>query len=343
LDASAATIHLPPSEFPIFEAEFCEEAPSFWYREEDGTVAIATPTADGIGARPTLSDEWPEFSWEQRFVVQSLIRDPEVEEPQPSIVVSRCSAQEATTVFEGASEALIGPGSQTLLLRYEDESKVFSLEEPEQQVELWSSQGRPLDGAAFSADGLRVVGAIDDVLHVATLSSAAAPAPLGLPAGVGVERVWAVVDFAPLVGDAALVAFLPEDHEQGRALMWQPLVPGQAPQVLLPATETSEVELMLSQHDVNELFLAVRGDAGSEKLMRVRLDTEQPNLEELFSLAGDIRGLERAPDGSGLAVRLDVQELTADLWWAPLTADDQVGSPFLLSSGVYSFSFQPGR
>jgi hypothetical protein len=292
--------------------------------------------------RPTRGVGTPAYSSDQRFVVQTLPEDESSEPSALGVVVSSCAAEGPETVFEQASAPLVDPTSHSLLLRYPDGSrKLFSLDAPEEQRELWSSEGAVLDYTAFSADGRCIVGFIEEAPHVACVGDAPELVPLGLPKGSRLGTAWVKKrDYTPTVGDAALLALLP-DEGSGSALVWQSLTPGLPFEPLLTIKETSTSSLKLSDGDVNEVFIVTALEGTRQKLSRVRLDTPRPELEALLTLDGQIGDVLRAPDGTGLLISLATRELTRAGWWLPLSADEEPGEPLLLSANLLGASFQP--
>jgi hypothetical protein len=335
-DANAPTLRFPPGPTGVAEAGFCEAAPSFWQIDESGATSIVTPVGDGVEAVTIAAEGAPAFSWENRFVVQNAVSG-------PGVVVSRCSPDATSTVFAGAQSPIIGPGSRSLLVSSEGLGlSLYSLEDPEQRVVLWSSHDARLDDPRFSASGGHLVGEIDDVLHVADLSEPKArPASLGLPASTSIEEVSLSSSFVPLIGDSALLATLPSVDDVPGALVWQALAPGQKSVVLLPPERAADAEILLSQHDTNEVFIAEQLEGARDQLHRLRLDTARPQLETLFTLEGDITHVERAPDGSGLALMVDGLDLRSSVWWVPLARGGSVETPILLSEKAWGMSFQP--
>jgi hypothetical protein len=262
--------------------------------------------------------------------------------PGPGVVVSRCSPDATSTVFVGAQSPVIGPGSRSLLVSEGLGLSLYSLDDPERRVELWSSQDVLLDEPRFSASGGHLVGAIDDVLHVVDLSEPKArPASLGLPASTSIEEVSFSSSFVALIGDSALLATLPSLDDLPGALVWQALTPQQESVVLLPPERAAGAHIVLSQHDTNEVFIAEQLAGARDQLHRLRLDTARPQLETLFTLEGDIGHIERAPDGSGLALMVDGLDLRSGVWWVPLARDGSVETPILLSVKAWGMSFQP--
>lgn len=335
LAPDAPTLLFPPGPTGVAEAAFCEAAPSFWQIDESGATSIVTPVGDGVEAVTLAAEGEPAFSWESRFVVQNAV-------PGPGVVVSRCSPDATSTVFADAQSPLIGPGSRSLLVSEGLGLSLYSLDDPERRVELWSSQDVPLDDPRFSASGGHLVGAIDDVLYVVDLSEPrASPASLGLPASTSIEEVSFSSSFVALIGDSALLVRLPSVDDLPGALVWQSLTPGEEPVVLLPPERAADAHMMLSQHDTNEVFIAEQLEGARDQLHRLRLDTSQPQLETLFTLEGDITRLERAPDGSGLALMVEALDLRSGVWWVPLARDGSVETPILLSEKAWGMSFQP--
>jgi hypothetical protein len=329
----------PTFSFPVelgeyYEASFCEEPGTFW-RYGNAGVSIVRATADGPETRQLGGDDTPAFSWEKRFLVLPL------SEPA-GVLVTTCSIEGVDTVIAAAWGAVIAPGSSALLVNVEDGGqKLFSLEDPEARVELWSSSV-PLADAAFSSDGARLVGSVDDVLHVADLRKPDQPATsFGLPVGATfVDAEREENGYQDLVGKLAALVWVPIEGTEDRELFWQPLDLSQERQSLLFKEQSSSLDFFISKNDVDGVFMADHvGER--EQVWRLRLDTQEPALEELFTVDTSINRIEVAPDGSGLALLTASSLLQSNLYWAAIDRAGKVQEPVSLSSHAYNFAFQP--
>jgi hypothetical protein len=334
-DRRQPTFLFPREPYDYYEPSFCEESGTFW-RDDDTGLSIVTATAAGPESRRIEASSSAAFSWEKRFVV--------VETDEASkVLVTPCSIAGTNTVYEAAWSPVIGPGSQTLLLSLASGGqKLFSLADPQAQIELWSSSIE-LVSASFSSDGAHLVGLVDDTLHVAELNDASRPPmSLGLPAEASLVTVYpyGANGWQDLIGKNAALVWIPTEDGEGRELFWQPLNPTQARQSLLVDPDSSSVDILLSHHDFGQVFIAVQ-DIGLQHLKRVRLDTEEPELEELFTLGSETVAVEVAPDGSGLVVLANSELIFSDLYWAALDSDGKVSPPVLISDHTFNYAFQP--
>lgn len=334
-DRRQPTFFFPVELGEYYEASFCEEPGTFWRYGRAG-VSIVSATDDGPEERLLGGSDTPVFSWEKRFVVLTL-DDP------PSVLVTTCSREGVSTVLTAASEPVIAPGSSALLVNIEDGGqKLFSLEDPGARAELWSSSVE-LASASFSSDGTRLVGSVDDVLHVADLREPAQPPKsFGLPAGATFESVSLEKHpgYQHLVGKVAALVWVPIEGTEDRELFWQPLDPSQERQSLLLKEQSSTVEFFISKHDVDQVFMATHSGE-REHVRRMRLDTPQPAIEELFTVDSNISKIEVAPDGSGIAVLGAGALIQSNLYWAAIDSAGKVQEPVSLSNHAYNFAFQP--
>lgn len=319
------------------ETAFCAETGTFWGRDDAG-VSVVTATTEAAESRLLGGSSSPAFSWEKRFIA--------IETSEPSsVIVTPCSISGVSTVYEAAFAPVLGPGSETILVSMATGGqKLFSLENPAAQVELWSSSVALVD-PTFSSDGAHLVGSVDDTLYVADLRDASRPpVSFGLPADASFADVYPQGGggWQDLVGKTAALVWVPTEDSEGRELLWQPLNPSQERQSLLVDPDQSSVEILLSQHDLGQVFI-VAEEAELQHLKRLRLDTEQPVLEELFALESHILDVELAPDGSGLLVHESSELILSTLHWAALDRDGQVKPPVSISKDVLNYAFEPWR
>jgi hypothetical protein len=318
------------------EPSFCQEPATFWH-DSATTLTIVSRTADGVESRSIEASSLPAFSWERRYIVA------ETDEPA-GVIVTRCSVAGTNTLYEDASSPVIAPGSRAVLMNAANGMKLYSLDDPDARVELWSSSLQ-LAFPCFSSDGAHLVGSVDGTHYVAALNDPSRPAEaFGLPANAS------FVSFLPdgrrdrqyLIGKSAALVWVPAEDGVGRELVWQPLNPSRERESLLVDPDSSHVDVLVSQHDVDQAFI-VSKDAVLQHLKRVRLDAEQPELEDLFALDTDIRVVELAPDGSGLAVRGLDGIVSSKLYWAGLGRNGKLQAPLMIADKVINFSFQPWR
>jgi hypothetical protein len=328
-DRSRPTVLFPLEPGVEHDAAFCEEPSTFW--RYDGASVTLESAADALPSRPLGGSTTPKFSVEKRFVVLT-IDDP------PGVLVTPCSIEGANTVYEGAWGPIIAPGSTAVLVQLEAGQKLYSLEDP--RVELWSSSVRLTD-PSFSSDGSHLVGSVDEVLHVADLREPSGPpVSLGLPEGARLAEVWMDEGYLRFVGKRAALFWLPGEGGEVGTLFWQPLDPSRKRRALLSELALADLDFFLSGRDVDQIFVTVRRDDG-QHLKRIRLDTVQAELEELFTLPAVTR-LELAPDGSGLAVvGRPTSQVPSALYWAAIDRDGEVQQPVIVSQNSLNFAFQP--
>lgn len=334
-DRRRATYYFPLEKGKVYEAGFCEKPGTFWQRDQAG-LSVVTLSSEAISSRLLEVSGTPRPSWEKRFIVLETSRP-------KGVLVTPCTVDGESTFYEGAYDPVIGPGSETLLLSSLEAGaqKLYSLDVPDAKVQLWSSSVR-LEGATFSPDGAHLVGSVEDQLHVADLNDAArAPVPVGAPPGASLASADDNENGGSLnmVGSTAALIWVPTGEGESRELSWQPLAPPLDAQTLFSDPHSDSVSVWISQRDVNQAFIGVH-DGERYLLKRVRLDTEQPKVEDLFALDSDIQRVQLAPDGSGLAVLAPTELLRSDVYWAAFDADGKLERPSLISEHAYTFSFQ---
>jgi hypothetical protein len=334
-DRRQATYFFPREEGSVYQAGFCEDSRTFWRRDQAG-LSVVTLTDEATSSRLLEASGTPLWSWQKRFLV--------LETTEPTgVLVTPCTADGESTFYDGAYEPVIGPGSETLLLSFEAGGQtLYSLDPPDAKRELWSNGSVRIESATFSPDGAHVVGWVEDQLCVADLNDAGQrPAALGVPSSASLASAKESEngEYMNLVGNTAALIWVPTEDGEGRELYWQPLAPSLKPQSLFSDPRADSVNVRISQHDVNQAFIVLR-DGELYLLKRLRLDTEKPEVEDLFALDSDINRVELAPDGSGLAVLALSEPLQSNVYWAAFEADGKADRPALVSDDSYSFSFQ---